>query len=105
MIDVKNPFEVKILLSYDHLDEDTAAARAVRILKNDLEIEGAKVIVADHLEDAKAIFNSDPSIQAVMLGVECKYCHDTYKVVEDIRKINKRVPVFLMSTASRRLPT
>lgn len=98
MIDVKNPFEVKILLSYDHLDEDTAAARAVRILKEDLQIEGAKVIVAEHLEDAKAIFNSDPSIQAVMLGVECKYCHDTYKVVEDIRKINKRVPVFLMSS-------
>ena len=98
MIDVKNPFEVKILLSYDHLDEDTAAARAVRILKKDLEIEGAKVIVAEHLEDTKAIFNSDPSIQAVMLGVECKYCHDTYRVVEDIRKINKRVPLFLMSS-------
>lgn len=98
MIDIKNPFEVKILLSYDHLDEDTAAARAVRILKEDLQIEGANVIVADHLEDAKEIFNSDPSIQAVMLGVECKYCHDTYGVVEDIRKINKRVPLFLMSS-------
>ena len=98
MIDIKNPFEVKILLSYEHLDEDTAAARAVRILKEDLQIEGAKVIVADHLEDAKEIFNSDPSIQAVMLGVECKYCHDTYNIVEDIRKINKRVPLFLMSS-------
>ena len=98
MIDIKNPFEVRILLCYEHLEEDTAAARAVRILKQDLEIEGAKVIVAEHLEDAKAIFNSDPSIQAVMLGVECKHCHDTYGVVEDIRKINKRVPLFLMSS-------
>ena len=62
MIDVKNPFEVKILLSYDDFDDDTAAARAVRILKKDLEIEKAHVIVAEHLEDTKAIFNSDPSI-------------------------------------------
>jgi len=98
MIDVKNPFEVKILLSYDHFDDDTAAARAVRILKKDLEIEGSKVIVAEHLEDAKAIFNSDPSIQAVMLGVECTHCQNTYKVVEDIRSLNKRVPIFLMSS-------
>jgi len=98
MIDVKNPFEVKILLSYDHIDEDTATARAVRILKKDLQIEGSKVIVAEHLEDAKAIFNSDPSIQAVMLGVECTHCQNTYQVVEDIRKLNKRVPIFLMSS-------
>ena len=98
MIDVKNPFEVKILLSYDFIDEDTAAARAVRILKQDLETEGSKVIVAEHLEDAKAIFNSDPSIQAVMLGVECTHCQNTYQVVEDIRKLNKRVPIFLMSS-------
>ncbi len=98
MIDVKNPFEVKILLSYDNLHADTAPARAVRILKEDLEIEGAKVIVAEHLEDTKAIFNSDPSIQAVMLGFECSKCQNTYDVVEDIRKINKRVPIFLMSS-------
>ncbi|MBP5615598.1 MAG: arginine decarboxylase [Alphaproteobacteria bacterium] len=98
MIDVKNPFEVKILLSYDFIDEDTAAARAVRILKQDLETEGSKVIVAEHLDDAKAIFNSDPSIQAVMLGVECTHCQNTYQVVEDIRKLNKRVPIFLMSS-------
>ncbi len=98
MIDVKNPFEVKILLSYDNLHADTAPARAVRILKEDLEIEGAKVIVAEHLEDTKAIFNSDPSIQAVMLGFECSRCQNTYDVVEDIRKINKRVPIFLMSS-------
>ena len=57
MIDVKNPFEVKILLSYDNLHADTAPARAVRILKEDLELDGAKVIVAEHLEDTKAIFN------------------------------------------------
>lgn len=98
MIDVKNPFEIKILLSYDHIDEDTATARAVRILKKDLEIEGSKVIVAEHLDDAKAIFNSDPSIQTVMLGVECTHCQNTYQVVEDIRKLNKRVPIFLMSS-------
>ncbi|MBO7097807.1 MAG: arginine decarboxylase [Alphaproteobacteria bacterium] len=98
MIDIKNPFEVKILLSYDDFDDDTAAARAVRILKKDLEIEKAHVIVAEHLEDTKAIFNSDPSIQAVMLGVECTHCHNTYQVVEDIRKLNKRVPIFLMSS-------
>lgn len=98
MIDVKNPFEVKILLSYDHFDDDTAAARAVRILKQDLAKEGSKVIVAEHLEDAKAIFNSDPSIQAVMLGIECTHCQNTYQVVEDIRSLNKRVPIFLMSS-------
>ena len=98
MIDVKNPFEVKILLSYDPIEENTAAARAVRILKKDLEVEGSKVIVAEHLSDAKAIFHSDPSIQAVMLGVECTHCQNTYQVVEDIRKLNKRVPIFLMSS-------
>ena len=98
MIDIKDPFEVKILLSYDNLYTDTAAARAVRILKEDLEIEGAKVIVAEHLEDTKAIFNSDPSIQAVMLGIECSRCENTYHIIDQIRSSNKRVPIFLMSS-------
>ena len=98
MIDVKNPFEVKILLSYDNLYTDTAAARAVRILKKDLEIEGSNVIVAEHLEDTKAIFGSDPSIQAVMLGIECTRCQNTYRVIDEIRAANKRVPIFLMSS-------
>lgn len=98
MIDTKDPFQVKILLSYDDISENTAASRAVRILKEDLEKEDAEVIVSEHLQDTIEIFKSDPSIEAVMLGFECTRCQNTYQVIKDIRKLNKRVPIFLMSS-------
>ena len=98
MIDVKNPFEVKILLVYEDLDAQTAAARAVRKLKEDLEIEGSKIIIADNLDDAKAIFYSDPSIQCVLIGVECNKCAHTFSTLEYIRAHNSQVPIYIMSS-------
>ena len=44
MIDVKNPFEVKILIVYDNLQAQTASSRAVRTLKEDLEKEIDKIV-------------------------------------------------------------
>ncbi len=98
MIDIKDPFKVKILLSYDNIYDNTAASRAVRILKEDLKKEDAEVIVSEHLQDTIEIFESDPSIGAVMLGFECVNCQNTYQVIQDIRKLNKRIPIFLMSS-------
>lgn len=98
MIDVKNPFEIKILLAYEGLENNNAAARAVRNLQKDLEDENSKVIIAEHLEDAQAIFTSDPSIQCVLIGVECDRCAATYETLKYIREHNKEIPVFIMSS-------
>lgn len=98
MIDIKNPFAVKILLAYENLSENTAAARAVQRLQKDLEIENSKVVVAENLDDAKAIFMSDPSIQCVLMGLECERCTHTYEALEHIRAHNKEVPIFIMSS-------
>ena len=98
MIDIKNPFEVKILLVYENLEAQTAASRAVRKLKEDLEIEGSQIIVADNLDDAKAIFYSDPSIQCVLIGVECNKCANTFSTLEYIRAHNSQIPIYIMSS-------
>lgn len=98
MIDVKNPFEVRILLAYEGLEDNTAAARAVRKLQADLEIENSKVVISESLDDAKAIFTSDPSIQCVLMGVECQRCASTYSALEYIREHNEEVPIFIMSS-------
>lgn len=98
MIDIKNPFQVRILLAYEGLEENTAAARAVRKLQDDLEDEHSKVVVAEHLEDAKAIFTSDPSIQCVLIGMECDRCQNTFETLEFIREHNEQIPIFIMSS-------
>lgn len=107
MIDIKNPFEVRILLVYQGLKNDTAAARAVRTLQSDIENEHSKIIIAEQLEDAKAIFVSNPSIQCVLMGVECESCADTYEALEYIRSHNKEIPIFVMSSRNiaSQLPT
>ena len=98
MIDVKNPFQVKILLVYENLSDNTAAARAVRRLQADLEKEGSQVVVAENLDDAKAIFSSDAGIQCVLMGVECSRCANTYEALSFIREQNKEIPIFVMSS-------
>lgn len=98
MIDIKDPFEIKILLYYENLNDDTAAASAVRRLKDDLEKEHAQVILSQNLEDAKAIFDSNPSIQAALMGVECDRCAHTYELLRHIREKNKEVPIFVMTS-------
>ena len=94
----KNPFGVKILLSYEELERDTAAARAVRHLQTDLADDDTEIIVAEHLEDARAIFASDAGIQCVLMGLECQYCSNTYEVLDVLRAQNPTVPIFLMSS-------
>lgn len=98
MIDIKNPFQVKILLTYENLADNTAAARAVRKLQADLEKEDSQVIVAENLDDAKAIFSSDAGVQCVLMGVECNRCANTYEALSFIRKQNKEIPIFVMSS-------
>ena len=94
----KNPFGVKILLSYEELERDTAAARSVRHLQTDLADDDTEIIVAEHLEDARAIFASDAGIQCVLMGLECQYCSNTYEVLDVLRSQNPTVPIFLMSS-------
>ncbi len=107
MTETNNPFEVKILLTYEGLETNTAAARAVRRLQKELEDDSARVIVSENLEDARAIFSSDPGIQCVLAGVECDRCHDTYETLAYIRSHNREVPIFIMSSRNiaSQLPT
>lgn len=98
MTEVKNPFQIKILLTYENLNDNTAASRAVRQLQTDLEQGGSQVIIAENLEDAKAIFTSDAGIQCVLMGVECNRCANTYGALEYIREKNKEIPIFIMSS-------
>jgi lysine decarboxylase/arginine decarboxylase len=98
MIDIKNPFPIRILLAYEDLEKNTAAARAVRKLKSDLEDEHSEVIIAEHLEDARAVFSADPSIQCVLMGVECHTCTQTFETLSFIRKTNGEIPIFVMSS-------
>jgi arginine/lysine/ornithine decarboxylase len=98
MIDIKNPFQIRILLAYEDLETNTAAARAVRKLKTDLEDEHSEVIIAEHLEDAQAVFAADPSIQCVLMGVECQKCAHTFETLKLIRERNAEIPIFVMSS-------
>ena len=73
MIDVKNPFEVKILLVYENLQAQNAASRAVRKLKEDLEIEGSNIIIADNLCWVK-IISMTVLISFISNIIFCDFC-------------------------------
>ena len=62
-----SPLGIKILLVYNGINDNTAAARAVRGLKCGLEAQDVSVIVSESEEDAKAVLVSDPTVQCILL--------------------------------------
>lgn len=96
-----NPFQVKVLMVYDGIEDNTATARAVRKLKNDLEEQEVKVVVSECTCDALSVVVSDPTVQCVLLSLDedCDNGHQrTKELLEVLRGRNADVPVFLMSS-------
>lgn len=105
-----SPLGIKILLVYNGINDNTAAARAVRGLKCGLEAQDVSVIVSESEEDAKAVLVSDPTVQCILLKLNNQDDKDYLKIVDllhVLREHNRDVPVFLLAgrTAASKVST
>lgn len=105
-----SPMGIKILLVYNGINDNTAAARAVRGLKCGLEAQDVSVIVSESEEDAKAVLVSDPTVQCILLKLNNQDDKDYLKIVDllhVLREHNRDVPVFLLAgrTAASKVST
>lgn len=105
-----SPLGIKILLVYNGINDNTAAARAVRGLKCGLEAQDVSVIVSESEEDAKAVLVSDPTVQCILLKLNNQDDKDYLKIVDllhALREHNRDVPVFLLAgrTAASKVST
>lgn len=105
-----SPLGIKILLVYNGINDNTAAARAVRRLKCGLEAQDVSVIVSESEEDAKAVLVSDPTVQCILLKLNNQDDKDYLKIVDllhVLREHNHDVPVFLLAgrTAASKVST
>ena len=105
-----DPLGIKIQLIYDGIGENTAAARTVRELKDQLSAQDVVVVVSENHDDAKAVLVTDPAIQCVLLKLNHKEDKDYQKVTELLRVLrdhNRDVPVFLLAgrTLASKVPT
>lgn len=110
MKDKHNPLGIKVLMIYEGLSENTAQARAVRAMKDDLEAKDVTVVVAETIADAEAVIVSDPTVQCVLLKIDEKNhecCSRAEQVLETVRSRNQDVPVFLLAsrTTAADVPT
>ena len=110
MSDNNNPFQIKVLMIYDGINDNNVASRAIRGLKQDLEAQEARVVVSESTEDALAIVCSDPTIQCVLLKIDEKKnicCANAGKILASLRERNQDIPVFLMAsrTSASEIPT
>ena len=95
-----DPLGIRMLLVYDGLNDNTAAARSVRELKDYLTAEDVRVIVSESDDDAKAVLITDPTVQCVLLKLNNKDDKDYAKIIEllkALREHNKELPVFLLA--------
>ena len=105
-----DPLGIRMLLVYDGLNDNTAAARSVRELKDYLTAEDVRVIVSESDDDAKAVLITDPTVQCVLLKLNNKDDKDYVKIIEllkALREHNKELPVFLLAgrTAASKVPS
>ena len=105
-----DPLGIRMLLVYDGLNDNTAAARSVRELKDYLTAEDVRVIVSESDDDAKAVLITDPTVQCVLLKLNNKDDKDYAKIIEllkALREHNKELPVFLLAgrTAASKVPS
>ncbi len=103
MKDLNNPLGIKVLIIYNGINENAAAARTVRGIKEELETKDVRVEVSESCGDAKAILATDPSIQCVLLRLDRQNDKDyrnTIDILKVLREHNKDVPVFLLAGRS-----
>ncbi len=103
MTPVEARLGMRILIVDDELAATNANGRAVRAICTDLAKRGVDVVEALSPTDARAIVNSDSSIQCVILDwdLEDDVDHAGEKaLLADIRARNATVPVFLLTTRS-----
>mgnify|MGYP001517869616 FL=1 len=105
-----DPLGIRMLLVYDGLNDNTAAARSVRELKDYLTAEDVRVIVSESDDDAKAVLITDPTVQCVLLKLNNKDDKDYAKIIEllkALREHNKELQVFLLAgrTAASKVPS
>jgi arginine decarboxylase len=97
---------VRALFINDILNDQTAAGRALRALIEDLERHRVDVVVSTSIEDARAIFAADASIECIVLDWDLKADGNhagAAAVLAEMRARNALVPIFLLadhSTAS-----
>lgn len=72
MQDLNSPFAIKLLMVYEGINNNTAAARAIKTLKKDLEDSDVRVEVAESFADAGSIIVSDPTLQCILLKIDEK---------------------------------
>ena len=100
MQDLNSPFAIKLLMVYEGINNNTAATRAIKTLKKDLEDSDVRVEVAESFADAGSIIVSDPTLQCILLKIDEKNqecCANAEQVLKLIRSRNEDVPVFLMA--------
>ncbi len=99
-----NPFNIKVLIIYKDIEANTASARMVRSLREELEVDhDVKVIHSGEFEDAMAIVSTDPTVQCVLMnwdGVKDKKHKKSKQLIAALRARNQDVPIFLMSSRS-----
>lgn len=105
-----DPLGIRMLLVYDGLNDNTAAARSVRELKDYLTAEDVRVIVSESDDDAKAVLITDPTVQCVLLKLNNKDDKDYAKIIELLKALrdhNRELPVFLLAgrTAASKVPS
>lgn len=89
-----------VLVVSDKLHEANAVGRAVRSLLEDLKAHDVESIVSTSVDDGRAVIESDPHLQAVILDWDLhkdgSHRHATALLAE-IRARNATVPVFLLA--------
>lgn len=105
-----DPLGIRLLLAYEGLNDNTAAARSVRGLRDYLAAEDVAIIVSESPEDAKAVLAADPAIQCVLLKLNHKGDKDYAQVMDLLRVLrahNDKLPVFLLAgrTSASEVPT
>jgi arginine/lysine/ornithine decarboxylase len=100
MIHGERLITIKVLIVDDELTLQTATGRAVRALVEALRDDEIVVIEATSADDGKAVVNSDPSVQAILLDwtlSDDDKMHDKAKaLLKLIRARNAHVPIFLL---------
>ncbi|MGV5267223.1 Orn/Lys/Arg family decarboxylase [Pseudomonas aeruginosa] len=94
---------MKGLLVHEDYDNATAAGRAVRGIALELEQRAVEVLVARSGDDARAVIQSDPMIQCLLLNWDLDGDEDhgqAMGVLDAVRERNATVPIFLLADRS-----
>lgn len=96
---VTNTFPMRILLVHREYAHDNAVGHAVTALAEELEKRDAELLVAENQLDAKAIVDSDPSVQCLLINWDVPEADNSApaEVINHLRARDAAVPIFLMA--------